>query len=128
MAEGSRAALKESDRVKLVVFVPLSDLGVVREAIARAGGGIIGNYRDCSFSVRGEARFTPGASASPAVGRPSETTECEEARVEVVCSAGDVGTVVEAMLAVHPYEEPGWEIYRLWELLPPSKGRSKARL
>lgn len=43
--------------VKLVIFVPLSHSGIVRQVLGEAGAGKIGNYDFCSFSTRGTGRF-----------------------------------------------------------------------
>ena len=51
--------------VKIVVFVPLTYAKIVREAIGKAGGGVIGNYEYCSFSTRGIGRFKPNEKANP---------------------------------------------------------------
>ena len=55
-------------RVKLVVFVPLTHSDAVRQAMGVAGAGKIGNYSYCSFSMRGVGRYRPDAGANPAIG------------------------------------------------------------
>ena len=55
-------------KVKVVVFVPLTHTNEVREAIALAGGGVIGNYSHCSFSSLGVGRFKPSKNANPHIG------------------------------------------------------------
>jgi hypothetical protein len=37
---------------KLVTFVPLTHADVVREAMGKAGAGVIGEYQYCTFSTR----------------------------------------------------------------------------
>ena len=53
---------------KIVVTVPVESADNVRQVIGEAGGGKIGNYSFCSFSVRGIGRFLPGEGAHPAIG------------------------------------------------------------
>ncbi len=50
---------------KLVVHVPVGSGDKIREAIGGAGGGKIGNYSFCSFTVRGVGRFKPEDGANP---------------------------------------------------------------
>lgn len=50
---------------KLVVYVPISHADQVREAIGNAGGGKLGKYSSCSFTVRGTGRFKPEEGAHP---------------------------------------------------------------
>lgn len=99
--------------IKLVVFVPLSHADTVREALARAGAGRLGNYRGCSFSSRGIGRFTPVDGASPAIGEIGVAEAVDEERIEVVIEAALVRRAIAAMRAAHPYEEPAYDLYRL---------------
>jgi putative NIF3 family GTP cyclohydrolase 1 type 2 len=58
----------QPEGVKLVVFVPGTHLAQVRQAMAEAGAGTIGNYTECSFSVEGTGTFFGQQGASPALG------------------------------------------------------------
>ncbi len=98
---------------KLVVFVPVSDAGTVRQAIAEAGAGAIGAYDSCTFTTVGEGRFRPLEGADPAVGRVGDLEVVEEVRVESVCPRPLRRQVVEALRAVHPYEEPAFDLIEL---------------
>jgi hypothetical protein len=98
---------------KIVVFVPVSDADAIREAIGTAGGGKLGNYSHCSFSVRGIGRFRPGQGAQPAIGQVGKLEEVEEERIEITCDTPLVGDVVAAILSVHPYEEPALDVWAL---------------
>lgn len=98
---------------KIIVFVPVDHADKVRQAIGEAGGGRIGNYSFCSFSVTGVGRFKPEAGAKPAIGEIGKLEKVEEERIEVVCSPEFVKEVVAAIKGVHPYEEPAFEIYTI---------------
>lgn len=98
---------------KIIVTVPITDVDKVRQAIGEAGGGKVGNYSFCSFSVRGTGRFLPGAGAHPAIGEVGKLEEVEEERIEVNCADELVSDVVTAIRRVHPYEEPVIDIYLL---------------
>lgn len=95
-----------ASRALLIVYAPIVAAGAVRQAIADAGGGRIGNYDACSFSVRGVGRFTPREYADPAIGEPGEPAATEEERIEVLTDAALIPAIVRAVRAVHPYDEP----------------------
>jgi hypothetical protein len=98
---------------KIVVTVPITDADKVRQAIGEAGGGKVGNYSFCSFSVRGTGRFLPGSGAHPTIGEVGKPEEVEEERIEVNCTDELVADVLTAIRRVHPYEEPAIDIYLL---------------
>jgi len=97
--------------IVLVVFVPTTHADAVRLAAAEAGAGQIGAYRACSFSASGIGRFEPLDGARPAIGRIGELEEVVEERIEVVCERPVARRVVDAVLSVHPYEEPAFHLY-----------------
>lgn len=96
---------------KIVVTVSVADADKVRQAIGEAGGGKVGNYSFCSFSVRGTGRFLPGDGAHPAVGEVGKLESVEEERIEVNCADELVADVIAAIRRAHPYEEPAIDIY-----------------
>jgi dinuclear metal center YbgI/SA1388 family protein len=101
------------DLDKLVVFVPAAKAGHVRDAIAAAGAGSIGDYDNCTFSTTGEGRFRPLEGADPTIGSVGSVETVEEVRVESVLPRSRRSAVVKAMLAAHPYEEPAFDVLEL---------------
>jgi hypothetical protein len=99
--------------VKIVVFVPLTHTDIVRDAIGEVGGGVIGNYTHCSFSVKGIGRFKPEKGANPAIGEIGKLEQVEEERIEFVCSKNKAKEVISAIKKVHPYEEIALDTYPL---------------
>lgn len=93
--------------------VPVADAEKVRQAIGEAGGGKVGNYTFCSFSVRGTGRFLPVDGAHPAVGEVGKLEAVEEERIESTCTDELVADVVAAIRRVHPYEEPVIDVYSI---------------
>ncbi|MDD4287703.1 MAG: hypothetical protein PHO20_06200 [Candidatus Peribacteraceae bacterium] len=81
--------------------------------MAKAGAGRIGNYDSCSFSGKGTGRFRPLKDAKPAIGSVGTLTEVEEERIETVVKEEDLKNVLEAILNVHPYEEPAIHVLRM---------------
>jgi dinuclear metal center YbgI/SA1388 family protein len=110
---------------KLTVFVPAADAERVRGALADAGAGRIGDYDSASFSTPGEGRFRPLDGASPAIGSVGSREVVEEVRVEVVLDRHLRRSVVDAMLAVHPYEEPAYDVVELAVAAVPSTGAGR---
>lgn len=98
---------------KLAVTVPERDAEKLRLAISNAGGGKIGNYVHCSFSVKGLGRFTPQNGAAPAIGTVECPEEVAEERIEINCNEDSLDLVVKAIRSSHPYEEPVIDIYAL---------------
>lgn len=98
--------------IVIVVFSPLTHADEVRQALADAGAGAVGEYTACSFSAPGEGRFLPGEGADPHIGRPGRPEVVEEVRIECVCDESGAAGAIRAMLEAHPYEEPAWHCYR----------------
>jgi dinuclear metal center YbgI/SA1388 family protein len=109
------ARIDGHQQVKIVTFAPPSDAPKVRDALASAGAGLIGNYSVCSFSVPGRGTFMGGQGSRPAVGQPGRLEEVEEHRLEIVCSKAALALALETLKRFHPYEEPAVDVY---ELLP----------
>jgi dinuclear metal center YbgI/SA1388 family protein len=101
------------ERRKIVVFVPEDDLEAVRTAMAAAGAGSIGNYRECSFRAAGAGSFRPVAGAGPAIGEVGSYKETPEWRLEMVALPADVDAIVRAMKSAHSYDEAAYDVYPL---------------
>lgn len=99
--------------VKLVVFVPEKNADDVRDALANAGAGKIGEYTFCSYSVKGIGRFMPSDEANPHIGSAGKLEAVDEERIEVVCDRINAKNVIAAMKSVHPYDEVAFDIYPL---------------
>lgn len=100
-------------RHKLIVYVPIDYADKVREAIGQAGGGKLGKYSFCSFSVRGVGRFKPEERAKPHIGKAGKLEEVEEERIEVTCDGKVLKDVIAAIKRVHPYEEIAMDVWKL---------------
>lgn len=98
---------------KVVTFVPHEHAEAVRVAITDAGAGCIGDYDSCTFTSEGEGRFRPLDGATPAIGRVGEVEVVAEARIEAVLPRARRRHVLEALRAVHPYEEPAYDVLEL---------------
>ena len=95
---------------KWIVMVPEGSAEQVSEAMFAAGAGAIGEYRDCAWSVVGVGQFEARGAANPTIGSLGERTHVDEARVEMVAARGLRRSVLAALRAAHPYEEPAFDI------------------
>lgn len=91
----------------VVTFVPTAEAARVRDAMADAGAGALGDYSRCSFRTPGTGSFLPGPGADPAIGRRGQVEQVAEERIEMVLRRDVRAAVVAALRATHPYEEPG---------------------
>ncbi len=98
---------------KLVTFIPHADTDGVIDALAAAGAGSIGGYDRCAFVTGGHGTFRPGAKANPTIGSPGDIEVASENRVEMLVPRRLRTQVVSALLAVHPYEEPAYDVFEL---------------
>ena len=98
--------------VKLVVFVPVAQLDQVRSALFPFAAAQ-GKYRDCSFATGGIGTFTPLEGAEPFIGTAGVLATVNEERLELLIERTLLPRAVKAMLSVHPYEEPAFDVYPL---------------
>ncbi len=94
------------ERILIIVNVPPENVEQVLDAIAEAGGGVIGEYTHCAYTSPGTGRFKPSEAANPAVGTKAHINEIDEIRIETFCERARARDVVTAIRRAHPYEEP----------------------
>ena len=95
------------------MFVPQNSLEKVSDAIFNAGGGIIGEYGNCSFQSSGEGTFKGSEKSNPSIGEKNKFERVNEVRAEFLVSSWKLRAVISAVLKSHPYEEPAYDIYPL---------------
>ena len=108
--------LRETGRqklYKLVTFVPQGAEDAVRDALAGAGAGHLGNYSHCSFSVTGTGAFRPLPGAHPFIGQIGALEHPTEVRLEMLVPEERRAAAIQALLASHPYEEVAYDLIRL---------------
>jgi dinuclear metal center YbgI/SA1388 family protein len=103
---------------KVVTFVPHGHAEAVREAMFSAGGGRIGHYDECSFSLKGDGTFRAGKGAQPFVGQPDKRHHEGETRIEMVVERWNLSKVIREMKSAHPYEEVAHDAVLLDNLHP----------
>ncbi len=107
------AAVPPGDACKLVVFVPAAQVDRVATAVFDAGGGHIGDYQQCSYSLHGEGTFFGTEATDPAIGCRGRFEHVEEVRLEIVFPRRQMAAVSAAIRRTHPYDEPAFDIYPL---------------
>ncbi len=103
----------KKNSVKLVTYVPENFARKVREAIGNAGGGTIGNYDNCSFSIKGIGTFRGLKGSKPTIGKVGVLKAVKEERIEVTIQKSKLNAIIKAIKSVHPYEEIPIDIYTL---------------
>jgi dinuclear metal center YbgI/SA1388 family protein len=109
-----------NDQYKLVVFVPETDLERVSRAMFDAGAGQIGEYSECSFRLPGVGTFRGSPASNPTIGTKENFELVAEIRLEVICQARLLESIVSAMCKAHSYEEPAYDLYPLKTVSPRS--------
>jgi dinuclear metal center YbgI/SA1388 family protein len=102
----------EETLYKLAVFVPEDAFDTVRDALADAGAGRIGDYEACAFAVEGTGFFKPGEDTNPHIGEAGGNVEsAQERKLEVEVARWQLGDVMAALHDAHPYEEVAYDLY-----------------
>ena len=91
---------------KLEIFRPPSHLEPLRAALQRVDAGHIGRYDSCLSYAPVTSCWRPLEGTCPYLGQPGVLSTEPELKVEVTCPTERVDQTVEAIKAVHPYEEP----------------------
>jgi dinuclear metal center YbgI/SA1388 family protein len=111
---GDYVPAPEEPKYKFVVFIPKPDVNKVAKAIFDAGAGHIGNYSNCSFGAEGRGTFLPLDGARPAIGKKGKVESVDEIRFETIVPGQKLDAVIAAMKNAHPYEEPAFDCFRLY--------------
>ena len=93
---------------QLIVYIPMTHLDAVKQALFDAGAGRYENYDCCAWQVLGEGQFRPLQGSQPFLGEKNQIETVEEYRVEMVCVEEKLQDVIAALRKTHPYEEPAY--------------------
>ena len=105
---------KENCLIKLVTFVPTAQAEEVRNALFTAGCGYIGDYDSCSYNTEGEGTFHAQEGSKPFCGNIGELHHEAEVRIETILPEYKKREVIRTLLLTHPYEEPAYDLYPLY--------------
>ncbi|AGB41779.1 dinuclear metal center protein, YbgI/SA1388 family [Halobacteroides halobius DSM 5150] len=98
---------------KIAVFVPETAIAEVREALADAGAGHIGDYSHCTFQQSGIGTFKPLEGTNPYLGTKGEVNQVKEYKLETIVLESQLNKTIDKMIKAHPYEEVAYDIYPL---------------
>src|SRR5690625_163186 len=98
---------------KIVVYVPMTHLDEISEALHLAGAGHIGNYSHCTFRTEGQGTFKPLEGSTPFIGTENEVEIVKEMKVETIVNEQSKAKVIDTMIHAHPYEEVAYDVYPL---------------
>jgi len=106
-------SLISKNQRKIAVFVPDNYIDTVAEAVFEEGGGILGDYEECGFKASGKGMFKGNENTNPKAGEKNKFQTVNEIKFEFVFNSWDTDKIIAAMLKVHPYEHPVYDIYSL---------------
>ena len=98
--------MSNQQELMIIVGTPAEAVDRVLDAIAQAGGGMIGHYSHCAFVTSGQGRFKPDSTANPHKGDIGQINAVDEMQIQSFCSRATAKAIVQAIRAAHPYEEP----------------------
>ena len=104
---------KKGELLKLITYVPENQAETLKQGLFAAGGGQLGLYGDCSFSISGEGQFKPKTGANPALGQTGKLEKVKEFQVQVLVESSKQKAVHAALLKHHPYDEVAHEWIKL---------------
>lgn len=100
----------------IAFYVPEENLEVVKESMFLAGAGKWGSYEKCAWQVKGRGQFLPLEGSNPHIGKLNEIEFVDEWRVEMICEASCLGSVIQAMKNSHPYETVAYTVVQSVEV------------
>lgn len=104
---------QQLERRKVVVTSPPSAADALIDAASGAGAGRVGLYTRVACVGEAQGTWLAGEGANPYVGELGRVSWEPEVRIEMELPASAEDAVREALLAVHPYEEPVIDFYPL---------------
>lgn len=113
--------MKENEKMvfeyfKLEIFIPEANFRQLQKALQEVDAGHIGRYDSCLSYSRVTGTWRPLPGSNPYIGTENEISEEPELKVEVTCRAEHLQGTMEAVKAVHPYEEPVINVIPLYQV------------
>lgn len=98
---------------KLIVYVPDEFYSQVRNAMISSNPCLIGNYKGCTFTSKGEGTFIPLDNSNPYLGKVGSLEVAKERKVECVIDKDDLSDIMQQVRKVHPYEEIAFDLIEI---------------
>ncbi len=103
----------QKDLVQLNVYAPRERAQEVRNVLADAGAGALGDYENCSFSQSGDGRFKPIGDANPKYGILNQVHTIKEEKITVTIPKSIAKNALNKVRDIGFYEEVAHEILPL---------------
>lgn len=97
--------------MKFEVYVPLTHVDAVKDAICKAGAGKYGNYDSCLWQTEGVGQFRPLEGSNPYLGTTNKVETTKEAKIECIVEESLIKNVIAEMKKAHPYEVPAFNYW-----------------
>lgn len=97
-------------KVKFEIYIPLSHVDKLREGINNTGALTIGKYDNCMSITEVMDYFRPLKGSKPYTGKENDLSKEKEAKIEFRCHKDLAIEVINVIKAIHPYEEPVYDI------------------
>ncbi|GGW23102.1 Nif3-like dinuclear metal center hexameric protein [Arenibacter certesii] len=104
---------KKGTLKKLTTYIPHANAEQLRHALYQAGAGHIGNYSNCSFTLKGTGSYKPNEGSNPHLGEIGETHYEQESQINITYTKEKESKILAALFTNHPYEEVAYEIQTL---------------
>ena len=101
---------KKDISCKLEIYIPEKYKKEFLKNIYDSGGGIIGNYNECSFQINGKGTFLAKENANPKVGKKNKRESIDEVKLEVFFDKNHIDTIKDSINKFHPYDQPVYSI------------------
>lgn len=97
-------------KVKFEIYVPYDHIDKLMKSINNTGALNIGNYDNCCSITEVTGYFRPLKGSNPYLGKENSLSIEKEAKMEFQCHKDLALEVINVIKAVHPYEEPVYNI------------------
>lgn len=98
---------------QIIVYVPLTHVEEVKNAIFDAGAGRYEHYDRCSWQTQGSGQFRALEGSNPFIGIHNLLETVDEVKIETICTHENIKNVLAALKQAHPYEEPAYGVMEL---------------
>ena len=102
---------KESLSCKLDIYIPENDKDEFLKNVFNSGGGIIGNYSECSYQISGKGTYLPNKESNPKIGDINKKQIIDEIKLEIFFNKTFMEDIRDCINKYHPYDEPTYHIY-----------------
>ena len=99
--------------LKLEIFIPETHFPALQTALQNVDAGHIGKYDCCLSYSKVIGTWRPLAGTHPYIGTENVISQEEELKVEVTILADRLEETLQAIKAIHPYEEPVINVIKL---------------